>query len=424
MTRLTMALSLLAILAVALVACAESPNEHVQSDEFFRPAAPTQQQESVAQTDQQGSQADDQAEEQDAGEEDASDAAQRQSQSDGQESQQAGQESQEAEADSSDDSQQSDQDERDVSPLQTAEDVIRRYTNPTYGYSLELICSPFCAPTSTGVDRVSFGSETGRALIGVDVYADDDSDSEAFIRSRLNLENIEFSSIEPTTTITGEEAERFNWEEDRRATGGFQVRWHAVLVRVHDLAILLRAGAVIEDYESVSHALERAIGSFFLPIEITARPGRYERFDFVLDYDTADVVQEFGQPTDNPPSEQAGIFVLQTTTALKAVLTWQVLGEAFYDGDTAIAQSLRDSLGIENVTGFRDASPVDGRPTRTGETEAPFGEGVMMIRSFAWYCTDSGREFVIHVLDQEDPESVALPLIEGFRCSVEAEADE
>lgn len=416
MTRLTVALSLLVLAAVALAACAENPNEHVQSNEFFRPAAPTQQQQSAAQTDQQASRSDDQAEQQDAAEEDASDPAQQQAQS-------SEQESQEAEADRDDDSQQADQEERDVTPLETAEDIIRRYTNPTYGYSIELICSPFCAPTSNGIDRVTFGSETGRALIGVDVYADDDSDSEAFIRSRLDLENIEFSSIEPTTTITGEEAERFNWEEDRRATGGFQVRWHAILVRAHDLAILLRAGAVMEDYEAVSDALERAIGSFFLPSEITARPGRYERFDFVFDYDTADIVQEFGQPTDNPPSEQAGIFVLQTTTALKAVLTWQVLGEAFYDGDTAITQSLRDSLGIENVTGFADASPVDGQPTRTGETETPFGEGVMMIRSFAWYCSDSGREFVIHVLDQEDPESVALPLIEGFRCSVEAEAE-
>lgn len=418
MTRLTMALSLLMLAAVALTACAENPNEHVQSNELFRPAAPTQQQERAAQADRQANQpdGDDQAEQQDAAEEDASDAAQQQSQS-------SQQDSQEAQADSDDDSQQADQDERDVTPLETAEDIIRRYTNPTYGYSIELICSPFCAPTSNGIDRVTFGSETGRALIGVDVYADDDSDSEAFIRARLDLENIEFSSIEPTTTITGEAAERFNWEEDRRATGGFQVRWHAILVRVHDLAILLRAGAVMEDYDAVSDALERAIGSFFLPIEITARPGRYERFDFVFDYDTADIVQEFGQPTANPPSEQAGIFVLQSTTALKAVLTWQVLGEAFYDGDTAITQSLRDSLGIENVTGFRDASPVDGRPARTGETETPFGESVMMIRSFAWYCTDSGREFVIHVLDQEDPESVALPLIEGFRCSVEDEAE-
>ena len=112
--------------------------------------------------------------------------------------------------------------------------------------------------------------------------------------------------------------------------------------------------------------------------------------------------------------------MLQSTTALRAVLTWQVLGEAFYDGDTAIQQSLRDALGIENVSGQRDWGEADGRPVRTGETETQFGEGVMKVRSFAWYCREGGREFALHVLDPDDPEAVALPLIESFRCSAES----
>ena len=228
----------------------------------------------------------------------------------------------------------------------------------------------------------------------MDVVEDDGSDSATLLRTSLALaDNLEFDSVEATTTVTGESAERFNWEEDRRATGGFQVRWHVLLVRVHDVAIMLRAGAVLEDYDGVASALERALSSFILPLELTARPGRYNRFDFVIDYDTTDVSQEFGQPTNNPPSAESGIFVLQTTNALKAVLTWQVLGEAFYDGDTAIQQSLGDSLGIENITELRDWGEVDGQPARTGETETQFGEGTMKIQSFAWYCRAGGREF-------------------------------
>ncbi|MYB21262.1 MAG: hypothetical protein F4066_04965 [Chloroflexi bacterium] len=424
MTRALTAISVLLFLALAVVACAENPNEHVQSNEFFRPAADTRSQEqegAASDAAAQQSQGEDQLSEQDEAGNAGEQATEQGEASEGsdeepvpQDSQQAGGEQQEDESEEG----------SDGVPLQTAEDVIRRYTNPTYGYSIELICSPFCAPTSNGIDRVSFGSETGRALIGVDVFLDEQLDSEPLVRSLLDLERVEFSSIDATTTITGEKAERFNWEEDRRATGGFQVRWHAVLVRVNGLAIVLRAGAVLEDYDDVSDALERAIDSFFLPLEIAARPGRYERFDFALNYDTGDFAQEFGQPTDNPPSDQAGIFVLQSTTALKAVLSWQTLGEAFYDGDTAITQSLRDSLGIENVSGFVDAGTIDGRPARSGETETPFGTGVMMIRSYAWYCNDSGREFVLHVLDPEEPEAVALPLIAGFRCSVEDDAEE
>jgi len=408
------------LLAVSLFACGSSnPNQHVQSNEFFRPAAAESAQQSAAQAQGQSEQGQQQAADQ-PGEGDQS----RQSDSAGED---RGQDS--AQQAATDDEPEQDQDQSSTpatedAPIDTSDDIVRRYTNPSYGYSFELVCSPFCDPNSNGIDRVSFLSETGRALIGVDVHEDDGSEGEAFLRSTLALpENVEFSSIEETTIVTGESAQRFNWDEDRRATGGFQVRWHALLVRVQDVAIILRAGAVLDDYEGVAPALERAISSFILPLEIAARPGRYDRFDFVIDYDTDDVSQEFGQPTNSPPSTEAGIFVLQSTTALKAVLTWQVLGEAFFDGDTAIQQSLSDALGIENITGLRDWGPVDGQPARTGDTETQFGEGTMKIQSFAWYCREGGREFSLHVLDPDDPESVALPLIESFRCSAAIDDD-
>lgn len=404
------------LLAAVVVACGSNPNEHVQSNQFFRPAAEDSGQQSAAEADGQAEQGEQQSTDQsdDGDETQQSDSDQ---ESDAQESAQ-----QQASNEQPDQGEEEDSTPTgDDAPLDTSDDIIRRYTNPSYGYSFELVCSPFCDPNSNGIDRVSFLSETGRALIGVDVRRDDGSESEVLLRSTLAMsDNVEFSSIEETTIVTGEAAERFNWDEDRRATGGFQVRWHVLLLRVQDVAIIMRAGAVLDDYDGVAPALERAISSFILPLEIAARPGRYDRFDFVIAYDTEDVSQEFGQPANSPPSAEAGIFVLQSTTALKAVLTWQVLGEAFYDGDTAIQQSLRDSLGIENVTAQRDWGEVDGQTARTGETETQFGEGVVKIQSFAWYCRAGGREFTLHVLDPDDPESVALPLIDSFRCSAEA----
>ena len=419
--KTAIAASSLVLLSV-IVACGSSPNEHVQSNEFFRPAAEGQQQSAAADADQgQQSQSDARTQEGQTEQTEQSGSDQQQSSQDADQT-----DSTENQQQSADDQSQPERDERrqtedDDAPIETSDDIIRRYSNPSYGYSFELICSPFCDANSNGVDRVSFLSETGRALIGVDVHLDDGSDSDALLRSTLGLtDTVEFTAREETTTVTGEPAERFDWDEDRRATGGFQVRWHALLVPIEDIVIVFRAGAVLEDYEDVAPALERALGSFILPLEITARPGRYERFDFVIAYDTEDVSQEFGQPTNNPPSDEAGIFVLQSSTALKAVLTWQVLGEAFYDGDTAIQQSLSDSLGIESVTGLADWGEVDGQAARTGETETQFGEGVMKIRSFAWYCREGGREFALHVLDQDDPESVALPLIESFRCDADS----
>ncbi len=399
--------------AIFLIACGSNPNEHVQSNQFFRQPAETQTSadQSAAQDSQQHSQQAQQDDQQQQAEPDPT--AQTDQQADQPQAAQAQQQS-----DQSDDADQAD--DEPAAPLETSDDVVRRYNNPSYGYSFDLVCSPFCDPNSNGIDRVSFLSETGRALIGVDVLVDDQSDLADQLRANFALaDNIEFTARTQTTTVTGEPAERFDWDEDRRATGGFQVRWHALVVRVNDLVVILRAGAVIEDYEAIAPALERALGSFILPLELGAQPGRYDRFDFLIEYDPDDPAQEFGQPTSNPPADEAGIFVLQSASALKAVLTWQTLGAAFYDGDAAIQQSLSDSLGIESINLTGDYGEVDGQPARTGDTETQFGEGLVQIQSFAWYCPGSGREFALHVLDPDDPLAVALPLLESFRCSAD-----
>ena len=424
-TRITLLLStvLLAVVAaLTLVSCSENPNEQLQSNEFFRPTATsTLDDEQSASAAEQAAQAD-QAQQGVEAEQDEQAQAPQDSQATVQQQQEGQPSSPPAAAQSASDVDQSQQNDQARAPLEVSSDVIRRYANPSYGYSFELVCSPFCEPNSSGIERVSFLAETSRALIGVDVVLDDGASTEALVRSSLSLaDNVEFSARTDTTTATGEPAERFEWEEDRRATGGFHVRWSALVMRLSDVVVLLRAGAVLEDYEAVAPALERALTSFILPQEITARPGRYERFGFVIAYDPADTAQEFGQPTSNPSSRESGVLVLQSTTSLKAVLTWQLVGAAFYDGDTAITQSLEDSLTVENVVNLRDWGEVDGRAARTGEAETQFGEGVLQIRSFAWYCEDGGREFSLHVLDADDPESVALPLLQSFRCSADAE---
>lgn len=429
MTLSRVLVGLLLVATTALVACQDNPNEHVQSNEFFRaPAEQEQQAVSDAESDQSSEQGEATQSQQSAQADQSESVAEGQSQQDEQSPASAQdqdgqpQEQQDEQADNSgSEATGADVDEQDDTPLQTSDDVIRRYANPTYGYSFELICSPFCDPSSNGIDSVSFLSETGRALVGVDVAiaTSDDADTNMFEALGLG-DSVEFESREETTTVTGEAAIRYTWEEDRRATGGFQVRWHALYVAVDDLAIILRAGAVLEDYEGVAPSLERALTSFILPLEVSGRPGRYDRFGFAIEYDTADNPQEYGQPTVNPPSEEAGIFVLQSQTTLRAVMTWQVLGEAFYSGESAIEQSLSDSLGIESVTDIRDWGEVDGNVATTGQSETQFGEGVLQIQSYAWYCRDSGREFALHVLDPDDPGSVALPLIESFRCDAEA----
>ncbi len=418
---IALATLLLAVLAMLLIACQSNPNEFVQSNEYFRPSPAQQAQVAAAdqpsqqQTQQPVQQQSDQAQTNDQSQQTGATAQQEQQQQSADDDPQAQSES------ATQPSQSQDEDETGA-PLQTSDDIIRRYSNPSYGYSFELICSPFCSPTSNGIDAVSFLSDTGRALVGVNVVLTESTEPDAAVIAALMLdEGTEFTAREETTIVTGEPAVRYTWEEDRRATGGFQVRWNALWVAVDDLAFILRAGAVLEDYEAVEPALERVITSFILPIEVQTRPGEYERFGFHISYNPDDTAQEFGQPTSNPPSEEAGIFVLQSSTSLKAVLTWQVLGEAFYDGDTAIEQSLSESLGIESATSFRDWGEIDGLPARTGESETQFAEGTLQIQSFAWYCPDLGREFALHVLDADDPETVALPLIESFLCNASAD---
>lgn len=415
------ALVIAALGCLFATACGSNPNENVQANEYFRPAA-EQEQQAAAQSQQEAQQGQQAA----AQVEDQQQQAQQQSQQAATEEDEQTQEQAEPAAEQETTEQQSDDDADAPSApgIETADNIIRRYASPTYGYSIELICSPFCEASSNGIDRVTFLSETGRALIAVHAVADSGQDPEILLREVLDLpDGIEIVSRDAATMMTGEAAERIVWEEDRRATGGFLVRWQAYVTVVDEIAFVIRAGAVADDYDAVEPALERALATFILPQEVNAEPGVYNRFGFSVNYSTDDFAQEFGQPTINPPNDDSGIFVLQSETALRAVLIWQAIGQAFYDGDTALERTLNEALGMSGLFDLRDGDAVDGQPSRTGLMQTQLGEGTVQIRSYAWYCVDGGREFVLHVLDPDDPESIALPLLDSFRCNAEA-ADE
>lgn len=392
-------------LMLAAAACASNPNVNVESDEYFRPAAPeTAASAPAAEADDQEDQAapaDDPAE-----------------------SGQPEQAEQDAPAEQSDDADDADavaQEDEAPAPVPQAEDVVRRYRSPVYGYSFELVCPPFCDPTSNGVDEVGFGSTTQRALVAVSVYeppaAADGDAAEALLRRAGQIPDaVDVSTGREAYDVAGFPGEIFDWEDDRRATGGLLVRWRALVVPAGGLYYVVRGGAVSEDWDAVADALDRAVRTFTAPPEALAQPGLYNRFGFEIAYDVADRPQEYGQPTSNPATDAAGAFVIADESAVFAVLAWEEVGQAFFDAERAIERTLSDLLGIELGTGARDADEVDGQAAQTTITLTQIGADQVQVASWAWYCPDGGREFALHVLDADDPRAIAADLIGSFRC--------
>ena len=401
MLVLLLALMLASLLAAA--ACASNPNVNVESDEYFRPAAPETAAvapEPATETDEQGDQtaADD---EPDASEQPEQDAPAEQSD--------------EADAAAQED------EETTPAPAPQADDVVRRFRSPVYGYSFELVCPPFCDPTSNGVDEVGFGSTTQRALVAVSVHeppaaADGDAAEVLLRRAGQIPDAVDVSAGREAYDAAGFPGALFDWEDDRRATGGLLVRWRALVVPVGGLYYVIRGGAVSEDWDAVADALDRVVRTFTAPPEALAQPGLYNRFGFEIAYDVADRLQEYGQPTSNPATDAAGAFVLADESAVFAVLAWEEVGQAFFDAERAIERTLSDLLGIELGTGARDADEVDGQAAQTTITLTQIGADQVQVASWAWYCPAVGREFALHVLDEDDPRGVAADLIASFRC--------
>lgn len=397
------AMFLLSALMLAAAACASNPNVNVESDEYFRPPAP----ESAFVAPSREASADDQSDEEASADETAESQQDAVAGEAGGTEADAGREEAQAQADAP-----------------QAEDVVRRYRSPVYGYSFELVCPPFCDATSNGVDEVGFGSTTHRTLVAVSVYeppasAEGDA-AEALLRRAGQIPDaVDVSAEREAYNVAGFEGEAFSWEDDRRATGGLLVRWRALVVPAGGLYYVVRAGAVSEDWDAVAVAIDRAMRTFTAPPEALAQPGLYNRFGFEVAYDVANRPQEYGQPTSNPAADAAGAFVLADDSAVFAVLAWEEIGQAFFDAERAIERTLSDLLGIELGTGAREADEVDGQAAATTITVTQIGADQVQVASWAWYCPAGGREFALHVIDADDPRALAAGLLDSFRCDVE-----
>lgn len=397
------AMFLLSALMLAAAACASNPNVNVESDEYFRPPAP----ESAFVAPSREASAEDQSDEAASADETAESQQDAVAGESGGTEADAGREEAQAQADAP-----------------QAEDVVRRYRSPVYGYSFELVCPPFCDATSNGVDEVGFGSTTHRTLVAVSVYeppasAEGDA-AEALLRRAGQIPDaVDVSAEREAYNVAGFEGEAFSWEDDRRATGGLLVRWRALVVPAGGLYYVVRAGAVSEDWDAVAVAIDRAMRTFTAPPEALAQPGLYNRFGFEVAYDVANRPQEYGQPTSNPAADAAGAFVLADDSAVFAVLAWEEIGQAFFDAERAIERTLSDLLGIELGTGAREADEVDGQAAATTITVTQIGADQVQVASWAWYCPAGGREFALHVIDADDPRALAAGLLDSFRCDVE-----
>lgn len=398
------AMFFLSALMLAAAACASNPNVNVESDEYFRPPAP----ESASVPPLREAGAEDpngEAPSADGTAESQQDAVA--GESGGTEADAGQEEGAQAQADAP-----------------QAEDVVRRYRSPVYGYSFELVCPPFCDATSNGVDEVGFGSTTHRTLVAVSVYeppasAEGDAAETLLRRAGQIPDAVDVSAEREAYDVAGFGGEAFRWEDDRRATGGLLVRWRALVVPAGGLYYVVRAGAVSEDWDAVAVAIDRAMRTFTAPPEALAQPGLYNRFGFEVAYDVANRPQEYGQPTSNPAADAAGAFVLADDSAVFAVLAWEEIGQAFFDAERAIERTLSDLLGIELGTGAREADEVDGQAAATTITVTQIGADQVQVASWAWYCPAGGREFALHVIDADDPRALAASLLDSFRCDVE-----
>ena len=401
----------LALVSVLAAACAAgNPNLNIESDEYFRPPAPERPQPITATSDQEEAPAQDAAQE-DAGVE----AAEQETADDSTIS-----------VDDQADAQEQSQTEPASAPQ--AEDVVRRYRNPVYGYSFELVCPPFCNATANGVDEVGFGAADLRAVVAVSVYrppADSSGDiPQQLIREAVNISDaVDLESARSSlTTPNGVDAVLFEWDDDQRAVGGLRVHWKGWVAPIGGLFYVVRGGAAADDWDAAAGAVNRVLDTFSAPIEAVAEPGAYNRFDFAVSYDPADFrAAEYGQPLDNPATSAAGALVLSDIGSVVAVLAWEEIGEAFFNAERAIERTLQDLLGVELGTGARETDQIDGREAQTTITLTTFGANQVQIASWAWYCPQQGREFSLHYIDEDDPREAAASLLASFRCSAGGE---
>ncbi len=407
---------LMVVVALGAVACSVS-NEGVEADEFFRDPAP-----SVA-TDgdvQDAPEADVQSAGQaaeEAGADEAGDAADDQTTADDVPEQsaadQAGADDEPPAATASD----------DEADLELAEDIVRRYRSPVYGYSLDLVCGPFCDINPGGIDLVIFRSETDPTAINVTTQAAERSatldDLEAAWQADMIGERQPNILGRQEVTLVADPATPaliVDWEVDRRATGGVLERWRSVITRVGPIAYFINAGAIDDAFADLEPVLQQTLDSFLALPEPDSLPGEYTRFGFGLRYDTSGFAGELPLPgVANQPTADGGRFFHQDANGvLQYILTWESLSQAIYNADAAIDADSQPPGAVSSVEESRDDFQLtDTISGRVGAfTAADAAGNDVQVRVFSWYCEEGGRSFTLQSISGDERPAV----LDGFRC--------
>ena len=404
--------TLIAIAALIAAACGGVSNEDVEADEFFRPPSRAA-----------------------AAGEDAS-ADRDQPADDGEDAQPDAQPSADAEGETdSDDQVRPDSlapatGEEEDGDLELAEDIVRRYRNPTYGYSLELVCGPFCDVNPGGIDRVGFGSETDPTVINVRALTAPEDATLADLATMWR--NSALTDVTPNILASQEvtlasdgttPAIIVDWEIDRRATGGSLERWRSLITRVGPITYFLNAGALADFFEDLEPVLQQSIDSFLAIPNPDSLPGLYTRFDFTVAYDTDGFVGEIPLlGVANQPTANGGRFFFQDAEGqLQFILTWESLSQAIYNADSAIDDESQPPGAVAVVEDDRgDFQLSDAIAGRFGAFTATDAAGnTIAVRIFSWYCEEGGRSFTLQSLS----DAARPAVLDGFRCLVSEDTD-
>ena len=391
------------LLAAALIAAAclgGNPNENVDADEFFRPPGPT------------AAQLPDETE----------------SDSQPAEAEQAPSDDPEPAPDTQDEPSRPDTPATTGDDLELADDIVRRYLNAAYGYSLELVCSPFCNATSNALDRVGFLSDQRDAVINIDVVRVDPDepprlqDLEAIWAAR-NVDNDSFVIVTREETVLPADgvspALLFEWTIDRRAGGGFQERYKSLITVVGPIAYFLNAGGIAESFDGIESSLNQALNTFLARPNPPGLPGVFTRWGFSLPYNVEAISGEFGNRTPTPNFD-SGVFVQQSNVGqLQILLIWESLSEVLFDPDIAIDDALAAPAGGQVVeSGPRTDASVDGAEARVALADSTDANGnTTRVVVYSWYCGDSGRSFVLQSFDLVDPVAQLATALADFRCA-------
>ncbi len=407
------AIGLLIVGSLLAAACSVS-NEAVESDEFFRPVAAASEAGDAGQAS-----ADDDA---------TQSATQSDSREDSQDDAQSGDAADDqAAADQAADDPADDGAAEDAADddggLELADDIVRRYRSPTYGYSLELVCGPFCDINPGGIDLVIFRSETDPTAINVttraaaaDATLDDlqavwqaetVGDREPTILARQEV-SLATDGVTPALII--------DWEVDRRATGGVVERWRSLVTQVGPIAYFVNAGAIDDAFADLEPVLQQTLDSFLAVPEPGSLPGDYTRFGFGVAYDVSGFVGELPLAgVANQPTADGGRFFAQDAEGvLQYILTWESLSQAIYNADTAIDAASEPPGAVSSVEDSRgDFQLTDAISGRVGIfTAADAAGNSIPVRVFSWYCEEGGRSFTLQSISEDERPAV----LDGFRC--------